>query len=389
MVMTNSVNVTANSTIDETGTSAATLGNLTITSTPTTPTVLSVTGGSTGVGVAYTLTLGTVTLVGGSATFNVANNGTGTAAGAGTLVLGAIGENGSGFGITLLGGGTLDLATGSTYSGHTTIQNGILNISGDSSLGMVPANPAANIVFSGNVGTPTLQFNAAYTGTSLSTNRGIAVDAGDIGYVDTNGNPLITYAGLITVGSSGTFGKTGVGTFELDAPPNPGNGSILAVSGGTLRLKYGNEATIGTNVSANVSSGGILELAGSASQLNQTVNITNAGSLLVSSTGRQTVGTVIGGTQANPLGGTTVNAGGSLTAYQIVQNSLTIGSGATVTLSPSGSGSTTNPTGPNNINFSSTLNSLSIAGTTGAWTGTLDIGNNGLVIEYGSGQRSV
>ena len=67
-----------------------------------------------------------------------------------------------------------------------------------------------------------------------------------------------------------------------------------------------------------------------------------------------------------------------------MQNSLTIGSGATVTLAPSGSGSTTNPTGPNNINFSSTLTSLTIAGTTGAWTGTLDIGNNGLVIAYGT-----
>ena len=58
---------------------------------------------------------------------------------------------------------------------------------------------------------------------------------------------------------------------------------------------------------------------------------------------------------------------------------------ATVTLLPSGSGSTTNPTDPNNINFSSTLTSLSIAGAMNAWTGTLDIGNNGLVIAYGSG----
>ena len=78
-------------------------------------------------------------------------------------------------------------------------------------------------------------------------------------------------------------------------------------------------------------------------------------------------------------------AAGSLTAYQIVQNSLTIGSGSTVALAPSGSGSTTQPALPNNINFSSALTSLSIAGTTNAWTGTLDIGNNGLMIAYGSG----
>ena len=79
-----------------------------------------------------------------------------------------------------------------------------------------------------------------------------------------------------------------------------------------------------------------------------------------------------------------VNANSSLTAYQIRQNSLTIGSGATVTLAASGSGSTTNPAGPNNINFSSSVTSLSIAGTLNAWTGTLDIGNNGLVIAYGT-----
>jgi len=84
-------------------------------------------------------------------------------------------------------------------------------------------------------------------------------------------------------------------------------------------------------------------------------------------------------------GNTVVAAGANMTAYQIRQNSLTINAGGAMTLLPSGSGSTTNPAAPNNINFSSTLTSLSIAGTTNAWTGTLDIGNNGLVIVYGSG----
>ena len=108
---------------------------------------------------------------------------------------------------------------------------------------------------------------------------------------------------------------------------------------------------------------------------------------------------MIGGTAASPQGSLAVNAGASLTAYQIVQNSLTIhgtgttaGTFGTVTLMPSGSGSIGNPTGANNTNFSSTLASLSIdnnGGTllTGArvYYGTLDIGNNGLVIAYGSG----
>ncbi len=110
----------------------------------------------------------------------------------------------------------------------------------------------------------------------------------------------------------------------------------------------------------------------------------------------QKVGTIIGGTAASLQGSTTVGAGASLTTYQIVQNSLTIhGTGTTiatsgsVTLVPSGSGSTANPTGPNNVNFCSTITSLSIdnngaARGSRAYFGTLDIGNNGLVVEYGT-----
>ena len=267
----------------------------------------------------------------------------------------------------------------SNYSGGTTIAAGTLDIVYDADLGPIPAMPMTNVTFNGSVGTPTLQFNSAYMGTSLSTNRSIVVGAGDVGYVDTNGNPLITYAGLITVGAGGTFGKAGPGVFELDAPPNLGNNSVVAVSGGTLRLKYGSAATIGTSVSASVSNGATLELAGAVSQLGQAVNIGNNGTLLDSSGANQNVGAVIG------TGNTVVNSGGSLTAYQIRQNSLTINGNATVTLLPSGSGSTTNPANPNNINFSSSVSSLSIGGTTNAWTGTLDIGNNGLVVAYGSG----
>ena len=56
-----------------------------------------------------------------------------------------------------------------------------------------------------------------------------------------------------------------------------------------------------------------------------------------------------------------------------------------MTLSPSGSGSIGNPTGPNNINFSSTSRRCRSPPAAATWTGTLDIGNNGLVIAYGSG----
>ncbi len=109
------------------------------------------------------------------------------------------------------------------------------------------------------------------------------------------------------------------------------------------------------------------------------MNIANSGSLLVSSSANQNVGAVTGS------GNTVVNAGASLTAYQIRQNSLTINGTGVVTLLPSGSGSVSNPAAQNNTNFSGRLTSLSIGGTANAWTGTLDMGNNGLLIAYGSG----
>ena len=206
------------------------------------------------------------------------------------------------------------------------------------------------------------------------------------------GNTTISGSGPVlaaatTADGNATLAMQGPGTLEIDAAPSLGDGSALTVSGGTMRFKVtGGSATVGVGVTATVSSGGVLELAGSVSALsaggNQANVINNssaAAGLLVSGTNQQ-VGTITGS------GNVAVAAGASLTAYQIRQNSLTINGSGTVTLLPSGSGSTANPTGPEcNVNFSSALTSLSIAQSGGNYTGTLDIGNNGLVIAYGSG----
>ncbi len=182
---------------------------------------------------------------------------------------------------------------------------------------------------------------------------------------------------------------------EIDKAPVLNNNSALAVNsgGGTLRFNVTTGApTIGTGVTATVASGTTLELAGSVSALGtpagiptrNLVDVTNnsnvatIGGLHVTGT-NQLVGAITGS------GDTVVESTASLTAYQIRQNSLTINGGGTVTLIPSGSGTTTSPASPNNINFSSNVASLSIGGTIGAWTGTLDIGNNGLVVAYGGG----
>ncbi len=301
---------------------------------------------------------------------------------------GTIANNGGTNGLTINGiagdNGTVSLVGSNSYSGGTTITGGTLRINSDAALGTTTFNP--NIAFNGTVasGGGTLQLASGFSG-AFSNSRNIAVAAGASGTFDTNGNGPITYTGSVTVASGGIFGKAGAGTLELDTPLNIGSGGGLSVSGGTLRLKYGSTPTIGTNVSASVFGGATLDLAGSTSQLSQSVHIVNnsgaagtGGELLVSSTTPLTVGAITG------VGNMVVASGANLTAYQVRQNSLTINGTATVALVPSGSGSTTSPTGPNNVNFSSNLGSLSIGGTLNAWTGKLDIGNNGLVIQYGA-----
>ncbi len=269
----------------------------------------------------------------------------------------------SGYGIFRTGGTGLDNNGSVTFSGGLTMVNG--NVTNE------------------NGRTVTIAYNPAIF-TGLVTNNG----TGTFKTLSTTA----TFAG----GSSGTFTNAasanmitdGTGVVEIDGAPTLMNNSALTVNGGTLRLKYNSLATIGTGVTATVASGATLELAGSVSQLNQTVNITNnsqavSGGLLVSSSANQNVGTVTG------TGNAIVNTAGSLTAYQIRQNALTIQGTGKVTLLPSGSGTTTSPASPNNINFSSNIAALSLGGTLNAWTGTLDIGNNGLVIQYGSWVRSL
>ena len=105
-----------------------------------------------------------------------------------------------------------------------------------------------------------------------------------------------------------------------------GNGSALAVNGGTLRFTLtSGSPTIGTGVQATVNGSATLELAGSVSALSSAsnrVNIVNnssaAAGLLVSGT-HQKVGNIDGS------GNTQVNAGSDLTANHIIQSALIIG----------------------------------------------------------------
>ena len=202
----------------------------------------------------------------------------------------------SGFGTFATGGTGLDNNGSITFSGGLTIVNGPVTNEGNHTI-TVAQNPA---IFTGLV---TNNMNAIF---------------------DTV-NATATFAGGFVNNGNSNFAKAGNGVVEIDAAPTLASGSTLSVTTGTLRFNVISGApTIGAGVTAVVSSGATLELAGSVSALANganRVNITNnsnAPGVLVSSTNQQ-----VGGIDGS--GTTQVNAGSDLTADHIVQGALVIG----------------------------------------------------------------
>jgi|GEM_PF-2259742 len=201
----------------------------------------------------------------------------------------------SGFGIFRSGGTGLDNNGTITFSGGLTTVNG----------------PVTNE--SGRTIT-VAQNNAIFTG--LVTNNATATFNAV--------NAVATFAGGFVNNSNSNFVKAGGGSVEIDAAPTLDNGSALSVTTGTLRFNVvSGTPTIGTGVTAVVSAGAILELAGSVSALANgpnradIANNSNAPGLLVSGT-NQVVGNIDGS------GTTQVNAGSDLTANHIIQSALVI-----------------------------------------------------------------
>jgi hypothetical protein len=146
-----------------------------------------------------------------------------------------------------------------------------------------------------------------------------------------NSTGTLSISGPLNDTAGQEINVSGVGTTEISGSVTLGNGTGLSVSGsGTLRFAVNSPATIGTGVTAVVSSGATLELAGSVSGLANSsgapapvgrvhiTNNSNAPGVLVSGTNQQ-VGNIDGS------GTTQVNAGSDLTANHIIQNALVIG----------------------------------------------------------------
>jgi uncharacterized repeat protein (TIGR03803 family)/autotransporter-associated beta strand protein len=230
-----------------------------------------------------------------------------------------VGNAGGTIGITgatslvMNGAGVVTLTSINTYSGGTFFNRGTINASSLANLG------SGGLTFNGG----TLQFGAPF---DIST-RSVTIGAEGATF-DTNQND-VTFMNSIGASSQQLIlTKTGAGTLELDGGLAMGDASALHVSAGSLVFKItAGSATVGAGVTATVSDGATLELAGSVSALSSgsnRVSVNNSSTLpglLVSGTHQQ-VGTIDGS------GATQVNAGSDLTANHIVQAALVIGGAA-------------------------------------------------------------
>ncbi len=235
------------------------------------------------------------------------------------------------------GSSTVTLAGANTYTGGTTISAGTLATTSAGSIGSGPltVNAAAGVTsalnLANNQTVSSLSGIVAPTGTAT-----VAIAPG--GSLIVNQSTSTTFAaGLV---NSGTLTKSGSGTLELNGAATFGDQSDLSLSAGKLRFNLIGPATVGVGVTAMVSAGATLELAGSNSALASGTNraaITNnsqaaAGGIFVSGTDQQ-VGVI------NGVGTTVVAAGSDLTASAILQSALIIGgtveNSATVTITAS------------------------------------------------------
>jgi autotransporter-associated beta strand protein len=229
--------VAASSTIDVTGTaSAGLLGNVTMGNASAAPITLAITGGSTGAGAAYSLGLGSgsgssVSLTGSNTQYvlDVANNG----AGAGTLVLGPLGDGGTARNVLVQNGGTVKLTSaGSLVAGSSIAvgggaSGGNLRVTnaGGSATGSAPVSVNSNGTLGGtgaigslvtvNSGGTVLGVNGA----TLALSGGLRLTAGSSSSINLSGTPNgTTTPGTIDV-TGGTLNVVGASTVNFTGSP--------------------------------------------------------------------------------------------------------------------------------------------------------------------------
>ncbi len=233
-------------------------------------------------------------------------------------------------GLTKSGPGTLDFATynlANTYTGTTTINDGILKIASDQNLGAV-ANPivmntgvgvspilqiAGNVVTARSTtvnGTQTATFQIL-SGASLMDSGPIFLNGANLA-VDTALGTSSTLSGIIS--GTGSLTKQNGGVLTLSgASPNIYTG-LTTVNGGTLLLdKPANIQAVGGDTVIN---GGLL-ICGASNQLPFTSTVTLNGGAFDLSGNPTTIGTLI-------YDGGTLAQGGAILSLSSPTNALTM-----------------------------------------------------------------
>ncbi len=335
------------------------------------------------------------------------------------------------------GAGVVELNVANSWTGTTSFDMTgpvIMNVNG--------AIPDTAFIFGNGHGGGLGQLdlngqNLTIAGLSTDSSVGLnATNAGDISN-GTSTTSTITLNGSV----SGTYqGVIGAGVYVNPITGNQGTDNIALVLApaytGTLTLTGANTFNAGSATATNVTiSGGALDIetwshtvtvngspvttTGSALPANSNVlnnstaayglvvndstgttatKITGTGNTAIGSAGLVTVGTLTQGTVSN-AGTLTITTGGTITTAlnnsngTSTQGSTTIASTANVSVgsvlqnSLTVNGKLSIIPGPvvNSVASESGVNSLLIAGTPTAPTGTLDLGNSKMVIDYAAG----
>ncbi len=264
------------------------------------------------------------------------------------------------------GSGQVTLAGANSYTGSTTINNGILSLSNTNNTSGITVNSGGTLDFNNISPTiPSLTFNSSST---LTASAGTVILANDISLpssfnINSTGTGTLTLNGVLS-GANG-FTKAGFGSVVL-AGTNTYSG-VTIINAGTVTASNAN--ALGNTSSVTVNSGAILSVANATAMSGKTGNVNSGGTIDINNID-------IGSTLQ-----LTLNSGSSLTGTGVatlanniaLPTSFTLGGTGTLTVSgvlSGANGFTKSGSGKVILSGSNTY-----SGTTRIGEGTLSITN--------------